>query len=80
MKPVLFLLFSMLLSSCVPVDSKLADLTRAQKVCVNECYQLEACAGERPDPCADFCLEDDGPETMTEWLAECELWSPDGGS
>ena len=55
-----------------PPESKLADLTDVQRACVRQCYELERCAGDRPDPCADFCLDDDGPAVMSEWLAACE--------
>ena len=58
---------------CVPpIESKLADLTYEQSACVRECYELERCAGDRPDPCADFCLDEDGPAVMTQWLVTCE--------
>ena len=66
-------LAALLAIGCVPpIESKPVDLSDAQRACVRSCYALEHCSGDRPDPCADFCLEPDGPERMTAQLSQCE--------
>ena len=66
------LILILLAGACGDIDSKLVELTREQKQCVNQCYDLGECLGDRPDPCADFCLSEGGPDLIATALDDCQ--------